>query len=161
MLGQAFGMPTISSRVVEVCVFSFEKDRPRYLLLRRSKKEALYPDMWQIVTGVVEGDESAIDAARRELAEETQLKPKAFWNVPYASMFYDHVHDVITVSPLFAAQVDTGSEPRLSSEHDEHGWFAYHDALRKLVWPAQRSGLRIVHEYIIGGERAAQFTRIH
>lgn len=153
-------MPTLSSRIVEVCVFKFEKDQAWYLLLRRSKNEKVYPNIWQLISGRVEESEKAIDAAMRELTEETGFQAKAFWNVPYANSFYDHTHDIVNVSPLFAAQVEIGSEPKLSSEHFEYGWFTYRDALRKLVWPGQRFGLQLVHEYVIGGHEAANLTRI-
>jgi len=153
-------MPAISCRIVEVCVFKFENDQAWYLLLHRSKDEKVYPNIWQLISGAVEDNEKAIHAAMRELTEETGLKPKALWNVPFANSFYDHIHDVINVSPFFAAQVEIGSEPRLSSEHFEHGWFTYRDAIQRLVWPGQRLGLQVVNEYIVGGQQASQLTRI-
>lgn len=153
-------MPSISCRIVEVCVFKFEKDQTSYLLLHRSKDQTLYPNIWQLISGTIEGRENAVDAALRELTEETKLQPKALWNVPFANSFYDHVHDIINVSPFFAAQVEIGSEPNLSSEHFEYGWFSYEEAMRKLVWPGQRMGLRMVHEYVIGGQEAAHLTRL-
>ena len=153
-------MPVISSRIIEVCVFKFEKDQAHYLVLHRSKEEKIYPGIWQLISGVIEGNEKAVDAAVRELTEETRLRPKAFWNVPFANSFYDHVHDVINVSPFFAAQVEAGSEPKLSSEHSEYGWFLFEEAMRKLVWPGQRFGLRMVHEYVVGGQEAARWTRL-
>lgn len=153
-------MPLIQSRIVEVCVFKFEGNRSRYLILHRSKDEKIFPNIWQFISGSIEEGEKAVDAALRELREETRLHPKAFWNVPFANSFYDHVYDVLNVSPLFAAQVDPGSEPLISSEHFEYGWFEFDEARRKLVWPGQRAGLQIVHEYVIKGEEAAQLTRL-
>lgn len=153
-------MSLISCRIVEVSVFKFEKDRAWFLLLHRSKDEPAYADIWQLVSGVIEGNEKAVDAALRELTEETRLKPKAFWDVPFVNSFYDHVNDVINVSPLFAAQVDVGSEPKLSSEHDDYGWFTYEDAFRKLVWPGQRFGLQMVRDYIVRGQHASQLVRL-
>ncbi len=153
-------MPSVASRIIEVCVFKFEKDHARYLLLHRSKEERRYPNIWQLISGTMEGTEKASDAALRELIEETKLRPTAIWNVPFANSFYDHDHDVLNVSPFFAAQVEIGNEPELSPEHYESGWFAYEDAIRKLVWPGQRMGLRVVHEYIVGGQEAALLTRI-
>ena len=153
-------MPDVLCRIIEVCVFKFENNRARYLLLHRSKEETLYPDMWQLVSGSIEPGEKAVDAAFRELKEETMLRPTAFWTVPYANSFYDHTEDVVNVSPLFAAQVEAGVEPRLSSEHDAHGWFELKDAAHKLVWPGQRFGLHVVHEYIVGGQQASYLVRL-
>ncbi len=153
-------MPLIACRIVEVCVFKFERDQASYLLLHRSPNENLYPNIWQCISGGMEGSEKAVDAALRELTEETKLLPKAFWNVPFTNSFYDHVNDVINISPFFAAQVETGNEPKLSSEHFEYGWFDYEVAVRRLIWPGQRLGLRMVRDYIVGGQEAAQVTRI-
>lgn len=153
-------MPDVSCRIIEVCVFKFENDRVQYLLLHRAKEEPVYPNIWQLVSGSIEAKEKAVDAALRELNEETMLKPRAFWNVPFANAFYDHVTDVVNVSPMFAAQVEAGIEPRLSAEHDAYGWFDHENAARKLVWPGQREGLRIVHEYIARGQQASRLVRI-
>ena len=152
-------MPLISCSIVEVCVFKFESDKAHYLLLRRSKGEKVYPDIWQHVSGSIERGEKAVDAAVRELKEETRLTPRSFWNVPFVNSFYDHLSDAINVSPLFAAQVDVGVEPRLSSEHSEYGWFVFDAAMHKLVWPEQRFGLQVVNEYILGGQQAS--TLVH
>ena len=153
-------MALIACKIVEVCVFKFENDRPLYLLLHRSKDEKIYPDIWQLISGSIEGTEKAYEAAMRELTEETGMKPKAFWVVPFVNSFYDHDYDAVNLSPLFAAQVEPGDEPKLSSEHYESGWFLYADAVRQLVWPGQREGLRIVDEYVIKGEEAGKLTRI-
>jgi len=153
-------MPDVSCRIVEVCVFKFENNCAQYLLLRRAKDERVYPGLWQLVSGSIEPKEKALDAALRELNEETMLKPRAFWNVPFTNAFYDHETDVVNVSPMFAAQVDAGIEPRLSAEHDTYGWFDIERAARKLVWPGQRSGLQVVHDYIAGGQKASALVRL-
>ena len=48
------------------------KDTGNFLLLKRSKR-ATYPQTWSIVSGGVEKGESTLDAAKRELWEETQI----------------------------------------------------------------------------------------
>lgn len=153
-------MPIIACKIIEVCVFKFEKDRPWYLLLHRSKNEKMYPDIWQFVSGSIEVEEKAMDAAHRELIEETGLKPKGFWVVPFVNSFYDPEWDSVNLSPLFAAQVNSGDEPKLSHEHDQFEWCLLEDAVGKLVWPGQKEGMKIVHEYIVKGEKAAKLTRI-
>ncbi len=153
-------MTAIACKIVEVCIFKFQEDRPYYLLLHRSKDEAIYPGIWQFVSGSIEGDEKAADAAQRELREETGFTPAGFWVVPFVNSFYDPGWDSVNLSPLFAAQVLPGDEPKLSHEHYEFGWYLFDEAVRKLVWPGQREGMRIVHEYIVGGKNAAGLTRL-
>jgi dATP pyrophosphohydrolase len=147
-------MPIVASRIVEVCIFALEDGAPAFLLLKRSQAEKLYPGLWQWVSGSVEAGESALDAARRELAEETSLRPEALWTVPHVSVFYDPSHDSVNLTPVFAARVAAGSVPALSDEHSEYLWCDYPSALAKLVWPGQREALRILNEYILAGGEA-------
>lgn len=154
-------MAIIVCRIVEVCVFRFENDRPRYLMLKRSPGERIYPNLWQFVTGSIVDGEKAHDAALRELREETDLVPDRFWVVPHAAMFYDPDYDAINISPLFAAQVQKGNEPKLSAEHCAYEWLSFDEARRRLVWPGQRIGLEVIEKYILGGEEAGFLTLIH
>jgi 8-oxo-dGTP pyrophosphatase MutT (NUDIX family) len=153
-------MPSVLCKIVEICVFRFKGNRPEYLLLKRSPDERIYPDLWQMVSGTISDGESGVDAARRELTEETGLAPKRFWVVPHVNAFFDPGYDAVNVSPLFAAQVSQGDEPSLSDEHCVFQWLPYEEARRRLVWPGQRRGLDVVHEFILGGEEAASRTTI-
>ncbi len=153
-------MPQISSSIVEVCIFKFEQNQPHFLLLHRNPAESVYPNLWQMVTGSIEKGEKAYEAALREMAEETGLKPAAFWVVPHVSVFYDHRWDSVNHCPMFAAQVQVGSHPVLSQEHDDCVWLPRAEAEKRLVWPGQREGLKIVHDYIIKDEKTAGLIKI-
>jgi 8-oxo-dGTP pyrophosphatase MutT (NUDIX family) len=107
------------------------------------------------VSGSVEAGETALDAARREMAEETSLAPAELWVVPHVSIFYDPAHDSVNLTPVFAARVAPGSVPVLSSEHAGHLWCDFPAAIEKLVWPGQRQALGILREYILAGGEAA------
>ena len=153
-------MATVVSRTVEVCIFRVDGAEPGYLLLKRSADEKLYPGMWQFVTGTIRDGERAIDAARRELVEETGLAIRKFWIVPFVNSFYAATEDAVHMSPFFAAEVQGGSEPVLSHEHESHVWCTRGEAEKALVWPGQREALRIVHEYIIGGREASTLLSV-
>lgn len=153
-------MATVVSRTVEVCLFRREGVVPSFLVLQRASDEKLYPDMWQLITGTIRSGERAVDAARRELVEETGLAIKKFWVVPFVNSFYAATDDAVYMSPFFAAEADPGPEPTLSHEHQKYAWCTREEADRTLVWPGQREGLRIVHEYIVGGREASRLLSI-
>jgi len=150
----------IESAIVEICVFAVSDRGPQYLLLRRSPAERLYPDIWQFVTGSIEGGETARQAALRELSEETGLVPLGLWVVPHVNTFYDPAHDSLNLTPVFAAQVDAGRVPKLSVEHTEYQWCGRSGAEGLLVWPGQREALRVLHDFIVRGGTAAGLSRV-
>lgn len=153
-------MAIISANVVEVCIFKIVQGEPRYLLLRRTERDLLYPGIWQIVSGMVEWNEHAVRAALRELQEETGLSPIRFWAAPYVDMFYIAANDTVHLSPLFAAQVGEQDQPKLSTEHQSFSWDDLETAHNKLIWPGQRHGLERVHRYIVGGLTAGDLREI-
>ena len=148
-------MSRVVGNLIELCVFKKEKGIPFFLLLHRTKDEKLYPNIWQFITGSIEDNENAVDASLRELAEETGLKAKSLWVVPYVISFYDAGWDSINLCPFFAAEVQADDSVRISDEHDDFGWYTYEEAIEKLPWPDWKEGLRIVHQYILAdGETA-------
>jgi dATP pyrophosphohydrolase len=153
-------MPQIVSEIVELSVFSRKSKHIRYLLLRRAKQKKPYPGIWQFITGRVKEGENCLNAAMRELKEETGLSPKAIWLVPRMLQFYDVSTDKIHLSPLFSAEAEDDAEIHLSNEHDKFVWLTYKEAIRRLVWPAQRDGLEVIHKFIIGGKEVSRLTRI-
>jgi dATP pyrophosphohydrolase len=153
-------MPEIVSEIVELSVFSRKNRQVRYLLLRRSKNKNPHPGIWQFITGRVKAHETCLNAALRELREETNLKPKSIWLVPHILQFYDASTDRIHNSPLFTIEAEDPAKLRISAEHDKFAWLPYKQAISRLVWPAQRDGLRITNEYIIMGKEVSRLTRI-
>jgi dihydroneopterin triphosphate diphosphatase len=153
-------MTRVVSRMIEVCAFRITPEGSRYLLLKRADDEPVYPGMWQIVTGALDDGESALAGSLRELREETGLVPLQYWAVPHTSMFYDHRNDAVQILPLFAARVSSEAAVRLSTEHSEFSWVEYAEARSRIVWPAQKAGLDMVEQVIVGGEAAAGFSEI-
>lgn len=120
-----------------------------YLVLRRAEDEELYPGLWQMVTGRIEEGESASAAAHRELFEETGVIAVQLDVVPYVASFYFEPDDSIHHVPVFAAEVSSDTEVRISSEHSACEWLCFDDARRRLVFPGHREGLRILQEYVL------------
>jgi 8-oxo-dGTP pyrophosphatase MutT (NUDIX family) len=153
-------MAKVVNEIIEVCVFRRLARGTEYLLLQRSANEDVYPNMWQIVTGTLQQNETALHGALREFSEETNLSVLRLWNVPYASSFYVVMNDTIQIAPLFAVEVDSKCEVTLSPEHQKFEWLPFYEAHDRLVWPAQQEGIKVVNEYIVGGKAAASVTEI-
>jgi len=153
-------MAIIGATMVEVCIFSRKRTRVRYLLLRRSKDEKIYPNLWQFVTGSIEKGEKAWQAATREMREETGMKPKTLWVVPYVSSFYDPGWDSVTLMPFFGAEVEEERDPLLSDEHESFAWLSYEKAVSRLVWPGQKRGIEIIQHFIVKGKNSEHIKRL-
>jgi dihydroneopterin triphosphate diphosphatase len=152
-------MPRIIFEIVEVVLFRRRPD-PEFLVLHRSEEEDIYPGLWQIVSGGIEPGEKAYEAAFREIKEETGLTPIALYNTPLTNTFYFYTTDSVNVSPVFAAEVKAADDVRLSNEHEEFRWLTEKDAVSLLVWPGQKSAIRIIHDYIVLKNPSREFMMI-
>lgn len=147
-------MPTVLVDQVEVYLFRRRASKVEFLTLRRSADRTL-PHVWQPVTGKLRRGEAALDGARREVLEETGLKPLRWWALETVSVYFDPARDAVRLLPLFAAQVGARDRPRLSAEHDDHRFLTAPAAARRFLWRSQVRALEAVrHEVLAGGRRA-------
>jgi len=122
--------------------------RREYLLLRRLPSRGGF---WQGVTGGVEEGEELLDAAHRELAEETHLAPVKIQLVDYSYSFavsdsWRHLYadDVKEITErVFATIVDGQQTPMIDPrEHDQWQWCSLDAALMLLTWPENIEALK-------------------
>ncbi len=72
-------------------VFLFSPDRRRVVLLRRAPWKAFAPNRWTGIGGRVEAGEAVEAAARRELEEETGLRPGDVGGLDYLALVDDPI----------------------------------------------------------------------
>ncbi|MEO1141780.1 MAG: NUDIX domain-containing protein, partial [Pseudomonadota bacterium] len=115
----------VRSYTISVFVVSNSVEQPKVLLLRRADTLA---GVWCQVAGKVEGDETAIHAALRELREETGLVPEAFYSADICEQFYEIDNNVIAIVPVFVGFGSEDARVQLNEEHDAYQWVSFEDA---------------------------------
>jgi lipoyl(octanoyl) transferase len=131
-----------SIRVVKIIVH----DGARVLLLHRRPERG---DFWQPITGTIEDGESALDAARREIREETghaaepidlDLVQSFLIESQYLASRY--APPIIAAEVAFHTELDSTLPIRIDpEEHDAWGWFPFDEALGKVQWPEDRDAV--------------------
>jgi dATP pyrophosphohydrolase len=141
-------MPRIVSEQVEVFPFRRRAELVECLMLQRADGDTL-GGTWHAVHGAIEGRETAVQAAVRELREESGLSPLRFWQIDYVSVFFLAATDTIHMNPIFGAEIDPAAAVSLSSEHKAFQWLPLAAAIEQFMWPNQRRALREIRKQVI------------
>lgn len=116
-----------------------------FCVLRRADN-----DQWQFVAGGGEDAETPLEAAAREISEETGIQANRITEL--VSMAYVPA-DVISeyhrkhwspntfVLPEYHFAFECGSSITLSGEHLGCEWLSYHDAMSRLTWDSNKTAL--------------------
>ena len=140
-------MPRLRSNLVAVYIL-----RPRVagggmeVLMLQRPADHRFANAWQTVGGHIEekDGETAWQAARRELEEETGFAPRRWFRLDQPETFYNPENDTIYFIPAFAALVEAGAEPTLSAEHQAHRWLSASQAAAGVTWAAMQASLQLV-----------------
>jgi 8-oxo-dGTP pyrophosphatase MutT (NUDIX family) len=108
---------------------------------------------WEIVHGSIEPDETPVQAAVRELREETGLAAARLYSIT-VNPFYLPRTDTVQLSVAFAAVVDT-ARFALGPEHSRARWESFAAARRRLAWPRTHDLLRHVAWILRAGNAGA------
>ena len=154
---EPFEVP-VELETISVAVLREGREGDEALLLHRCPARGSF---WQTLTGRRELGESALQAAAREIDEETGFAPMldevraldylhAFALDPSLAESGQPQPGAPPRAPVFAREtafglrVPAGSEPRLDRrEHDAHRWVPVEDALRLLPFAGLRRGLKL------------------
>ena len=124
-----------------------------FLQLRR--RDTGYLDRtWQTVRGSIEAGETAVEAALRELREETGVRPNEFYRLGSVETFYDLDSDAIWHSAAFCALIEPSTSITLNDEHDLLRWIDQKDVAQHFMWPSERPLLAEIGREILGNSLA-------
>jgi 8-oxo-dGTP pyrophosphatase MutT (NUDIX family) len=139
-------------RESEVAIFVTRRGRSEVLIAHRSPQQGSY---WHTIAGGIEGGETPLEAAARELAEETGLTGVELVAgdeiVEYAYALSEEPPERLELYAdgllqvrvhCFVAEAPDHWEPTLDWEHDDHRWCAPADAADTLRWPETADALR-------------------
>jgi dATP pyrophosphohydrolase len=158
-------MPDIRSDAIAVYVYRRTSAGIEFLQIHRSDSTGEYQRSWQTVYGGVEKlpsgkNETAVQAALRELREETGLAPIRMWQVEYLESFYFMPHDYVLVMPVFAVEVGVEAAIALNAEHDAHRWVLESQIDAAFMWRTQREALRYLLEALHNPSEAGPFLDV-
>jgi dATP pyrophosphohydrolase len=153
-------MMRIAPNAVAVYVFRRVESGLEFLQILRSSKTRTHQQSWQTVYGGIEPDETAVQAALRELKEETSLVPVAMFQVEYLESFYFQHSDSLTFMPVFGVEVARDAAIVLNDEHEASRWIPEGQVNDAFMWRTQREALRILLEGMRSPTPAQRFLTI-
>jgi dATP pyrophosphohydrolase len=142
---------------IQVAVYCYRRGNNgiiQWLMLKRATNTN---PCWQGVTGAPFEGEALIDAAGRELFEETGLRPLSLVQSSYSYTYtipaynrHKFAYDAKTITEyVFVAQINAAHEDVvLTEEHVEYCWVGFDEAQRLLSWQENKKSLQIVYRMI-------------
>ncbi|WP_120499901.1 NUDIX pyrophosphatase [Roseovarius sp. EL26] len=136
----------IRSFMVSLIVLRKVETEAEVLLLKRTQT---LTGEWCQVAGGIEGNETAWQAALRELMEETGLSALKLYSADICEQFYEADRDAITMAAVFVAIVGDNDVISLNHEHSDFQWVSFEQARDMVPFAGQRNVLRHVEEEIV------------
>lgn len=144
---------------IELHVASKFTDGYKYLILKRSENNIVYPGIWQPITGEIEKNEVVKHSVVRELKEETNLSAEKIFLLEKINTFVIPQQDTIVLSPVFLAVVKK-ADVILSDEHSEYRWVTFEEATNLIHWNNQIESLTLIEQYLKNPLQKNNFTEI-
>ncbi len=135
---------------VFIVVHKIENGKLLYLILKRN----LHWSGWELPKGGVEKFETRKMAVRRELKEETGLKPLKIKRHNYAGKYLypkplkDRPGIIGQTFSLYSVEVKAGKVHIDRTEDKDYKWLLFPEASKKLTWKDQKESLKIVNNWI-------------
>jgi dATP pyrophosphohydrolase len=129
----------VRSRAAAAVILAGRGKAARILVLQRNKNTSR--GLWSLVMGRIEKGETAADAIRREIAEETGIAVEALYTSGCCDTFFNSGANSIEIMPIFVAPFEEAPEVTLDHEHLAFRWLGFAEAVEILAYPGQRQAL--------------------
>lgn len=129
----------VRSRAVAAAILAGRGEAARLLVLQRNKNTSR--GLWSLVMGRLEKGETAVEAIRREIAEETGIAAAALYTSGCCDTFFNPGANAIEIMPIFVATFADQPQVRLDHEHLAYRWMSFAEALAVMAYPGQRQAL--------------------
>lgn len=121
----------------------------KYLLLNYPKTTRAPKEYWGLVKGHVEKGETAEEAAKREVKEETGIVAGIIDGFMEKITYHFRFNgELIEKSVIFFVGLSETDKVVLSHEHKGFGWFEFEEAVKKLSYDNDKDVLRKAHEFL-------------
>lgn len=146
-MSPGYGAVPLRCRAVAAALIAGSGHEAGLLVLRRAGPVA--GGAWGIVTGSIEPGETAPQAIRREIREETGLTIGRLFTSGLTESFYFGPDNVIELMPIFVAFVKQRSDITLDHGSDAYRWCGRDEALALLHFAGQRRAvIDIWHDFV-------------
>lgn len=130
-----------------------------FLQLRRHNTGYL-DGTWQTVRGSIEAGETAVQAALRELREETAVVPAELYRLGSVETFYDLSSDAVWHSAAFFALLARDANVTLNEEHDAMRWVHEAELDAHFMWPSEKPLLKEISTELLTDSLCKPHLRI-
>ncbi len=137
-------------------IFRRENNKVFYLLLHyasvaQNTRSRAEKDYWDFPKGHIEKVEKEIDAAKREVEEETGLKDIEFLEGFKSSIRYFFRfkgENILKFVTFYLAETKI-KDVKVSEEHLGYDWLSYQEALTKLKFKNAKETLQKAHQFLV------------
>ena len=129
----------VRSRAVAAAILAGRGTAARILVLQRNKNTSR--GLWSLVMGRLEKGETAAEAIRREIAEETGIATEGLYTSGCCDTFFNPGANAIEIMPIFVVPFAEQPQVRLDHEHLAYRWMTFAEAAEIMAYPGQRQAL--------------------
>ncbi len=135
-------------------VFRKEDNDIYYLLLNYPSSSKSTTDYWDFPKGHQESGEKELDAAKREVEEETGLKDLRFvqgFKEWLKYFFKFEGRNIFKIVVFYLAETNT-KDIKISSEHIGYKWLSCEEALKQLTFQNAKEILKKANNFLKGAK---------